>query len=159
MQIFVAVGTQKFQFNRILILLEALACQSEYDVFAQRGYSDYIPKNYNSVDFLSKIEFENKIDRCDLFITHAGVSSIITAMMKKKKIIVIPRLSRYGEHVDDHQLEIAKSFSEQGFVLLYEDGHSDIRECIRQSDQKHPKVYESRRNNVINIIRKYINEN
>ena len=58
MKVFVALGTQKFQFNRILILMEELARQSEYEVFAQRGYSDYSPKNYDSVDFLSKLEFE-----------------------------------------------------------------------------------------------------
>lgn len=88
-------------------------------VFAQIGYSDYRPQNYEFIDFLPKDKFEEKIEECSLLITHSGVSSIISGLNKNKPIIVYPRLKKYKEHVDDHQLEIAKSFADLNYVLVW----------------------------------------
>lgn len=48
-KIFITLGSQKFQFNRLLIAVDKL-CEKKVisgeDVFAQTGYSDYVPRNY-----------------------------------------------------------------------------------------------------------------
>ncbi len=54
-------------------------------------------------------------------ITHAGVGSILITLMNGKRPIVVPRLARFREHVDDHQLELARRLSEIGVVRLVED--------------------------------------
>lgn len=120
--IFVVLGTQKFQLNRLLKEIDNL-CEMNLleEVFAQIGCSDYIPKNFRYVDFLDKSEFDKKISECSLVITHSGVGSIITAVQCKKPVIVYPRLSKYNEHVDNHQLEIARAFSKKNFVLCCEE--------------------------------------
>ena len=45
-KIFITLGSQKFQFNRLLIAVDKL-CEKKIicgeDVFAQIGYSDYVP--------------------------------------------------------------------------------------------------------------------
>ena len=56
-----------------------------------------------------------------IVITHAGVNSILTCMQQNKHFLVIPRLKQYGEHVDNHQKEIAQVMEEQFNVLVLKD--------------------------------------
>ena len=104
--IFVTVGSQKFQFNRLLKKIDELVEDGtiKEKVFAQVGVSDYKPKYYEYVDFMTQEEFNNKIDKADVVITHAGTGVIVNSVKKCKKVIGVPRLSKYGEHVDDHQV-------------------------------------------------------
>lgn len=118
--IFVALGTQKFQMNR---LIEAVDVQKgkgliKEEIFAQSGNSDYMPRNFESKAFLNSDEFNNQIEKSDIVITHSGVSTIIKALMLGKKVIVVPRLAKFGEHVDNHQMEIAETFSELNYVFM-----------------------------------------
>jgi len=39
------------------------------------------------------------------------------ALSHNKPLLVMPRLKRYGEHVNDHQLGTARKFEELGHVL------------------------------------------
>lgn len=102
--IFVAVGTRKFQLNRLLSEIDTLVEKGliKDKVFAQTGYSDYMPINYEYIDFMPKAEFDDFIRNCDLLITHGGVGIILTALKNEKPIIVFSRLYKYGEHIDDH---------------------------------------------------------
>ena len=121
--IFITLGSQKFQFNRLLIEIDRLVEEGKIteELFAQIGYSDYEPKNYEYKKFLDRDEFSYIMDKCDKVITHGGTGAIIGAVKKGKKVIAIPRLAKYGEHVDDHQLQIVKQFNEMGFIGVCDD--------------------------------------
>lgn len=121
--IFVTVGSQKFQFNRLLMELDRLIEDKKLDeeVFAQTGYSDYIPKNYKYKNFLDRDEFKNIMKKCDKVITHGGTGAIIGAVKAGKKVIAIPRLKKYGEHVDDHQIEIVNQFENMNLISTVND--------------------------------------
>ncbi len=54
-------------------------------------------------------------------VTHAGVGTIMVALANGKRPVVMPRLSRFAEAVDDHQLGLARRLSEADFVTLVED--------------------------------------
>jgi UDP-N-acetylglucosamine transferase subunit ALG13 len=54
-------------------------------------------------------------------VTHAGVGSIILCLTNGREPLVVPRLKRHGETVDDHQLECARRFAQAGMVTLLED--------------------------------------
>jgi len=98
-------------------------------VLAQIGLSDYEPKNYQYYRFTDKTEFEKNLSEAEFIITHGGVSIIIRALRQKIPFVVCPRLAKYGEHVDDHQTEIAHAFKKKGFVVCYDDG-DDLLEKI-----------------------------
>lgn len=66
--------------------------------------------------------FENHIKNCDLLIAHSGVGAIITGSKYGKPVIVIPRLAKYKEHVDDHQVQIAEAFASENLILKCEEG-------------------------------------
>lgn len=117
--IFVTLGSQKFQFNRLLIEIDRLIEEGKIvdDVFAQIGYSDYKPMNYKYKDFLDRDEFSDIMSKCDKVITHGGTGAIIGAIKLGKKVISVPRLSIYGEHVDDHQIQIIEEFAKQKLII------------------------------------------
>lgn len=155
--IFIALGTQNFQMNRLLKKIDDLIEQKKIQepVFAQVGHSDYIPKYYDFIDFLPQSMFDDKIETCDLLITHSGVGTIISGLTKRKPVIVVPRLSKYGEHVDDHQLQIARSFAEMNYVLLCRE-NDDLHVCIEKSRRHTFNKYISRRKDIICIINDFL---
>lgn len=116
--IFVTLGSQKFQFNRLLKKIDELIEDStiQEEVFAQIGYSNYYPKYFNFKKFLDREEYIRKIDECSIVITHGGTGAIIGAVKKEKKVIAVPRLLEYGEHVDNHQQQLLKEFDRMGII-------------------------------------------
>lgn len=151
--IFVAVGTQKFSLNRLLKQIDELIQTGKIkeEVFAQIGHSDYKPQNYKYKDFIGKEEFDKVVEQCDVLITHSGVGTIISGLNRNKPIILYPRLAKYKEHVDDHQLEIAQSFFDKNFVLLCNE-NDDLSELVEKSKVHKFDKYKSQRENVVSNI-------
>lgn len=154
--VFVAVGTQKFQFDRLLKTIDLCIEKGvlSKDVFAQIGNSTYSPKNYQCKDFLSKDEFLELIEKADLVITHSGVGTIIEAITRKKSVIVMPRLARFGEHVDDHQVQIAEAFEKQNLVLKCDE--SSLPNVIVKSKTHVFAEYVSGQKKALDVIREYL---
>lgn len=116
--IFITLGSQKFQFNRLLQAVDELIEKGVIvdETFAQIGYSDYQPKYFEYKQFLDREEFAVQEGKCDILITHGGTGAIIGAVKKGKKVIAVPRLAKYGEHVDDHQLQLIAQFKNQNLI-------------------------------------------
>ncbi len=154
--IFVTVGTQKFQFERLLNKVEKIINEQLIDeVFlVQCGYNDLL-LNCECKDFFEPIEVENIIKKSDLVITHAGTSSIIQALKYEKKVIVVPRLSKYGEHVDDHQVEIAELFANKNYVELVRD-IDDLEDAINLITEKEYEKYDFENNGIKESIESFL---
>lgn len=155
--IFITLGSQKFQFNRLLIYIDTLIEENliKEEVFAQIGSSDYLPKNYASSQFLTREEFMKNMSKADIIITHSGTGAIITAIKKRKKVIAVPRLAKYKEHVDNHQIQIAENFSKNEFILYASDKESLIDAYKLTSSFKFKKFI-SNNLNYINILTEYL---
>lgn len=158
--IFIVLGTQKFQLNRLLKQIDELIGSGKItdEVFAQIGNSDYEPKNFSYEKFYGKDQFEEKIKAADLIICHSGVGTIMTAINSNKPVIVYPRLSKYKEHVDDHQLDIANAFAKNNYVLCYQDGDNLADLVVKAKEHSFGK-YVSHRENIVNIINSFIESN
>ena len=155
--IFITLGSQKFQFNRILIAVDNLIEKGIITdtVFAQIGNSDYEPKNYSFKRFLNREEFAQKQAECDIVITHGGTGAIIGAVRKGKKVIAVPRLAKYGEHVDDHQLQLLHQFDDMNIIEpCYEIEH--LEEAFRNLSVHEYNAYRSNTDAVIGTIDKFI---
>lgn len=116
--IFITLGSQKFQFNRLLQAVDELIVRKVITdrVFAQTGYSDYTPKHYEFKAFLSHTDFDKAEEKADIIITHGGTGAVINAVKKGKKVIAVPRLAKYGEHVDDHQLQVIQQLAHMNII-------------------------------------------
>ena len=157
--IFVTVGSQKFQFNRLLKEIDKLIIDGyiQEEVFAQIGVSDYKPQKYKYKDFLTQEEFNKNLDNSDLIITHAGTGVIVNAIKREKKVIGVPRLAKYGEHVDDHQIQIIKEFEILNFIEAAYDTKL-IKNSLDIIKNKLYNKYESNNNKFIEDIKKFIEE-
>jgi UDP-N-acetylglucosamine transferase subunit ALG13 len=76
-------------------------------------------------------------------VCHAGVGTIMTALAVAKTPVVIPRLRRFGEHVDDHQLQIASAFDRMGLIVACMDG-DDLASAVETAQRIRPSGYRSK---------------
>ncbi|EJT6501169.1 PssE/Cps14G family polysaccharide biosynthesis glycosyltransferase [Clostridium perfringens] len=157
--IFVTLGSQKFQFNRLLKEIDILIDKEiiKEEVFAQIGYSTYIPKNYKYKNFLNRDEFSNIMKICDKVITHGGTGAIIGAVKKNKKVIAIPRNMKFNEHVDNHQYEIVNEFANMNFILGVNE-IEDLNEAIKSLDKINFKEYKSNTQVIVDNIDNFISK-
>ena len=155
--IFLVLGTQKFQLNRLLMQVDEYVSAGEIqtEICAQIGCSDYEPQNFKFFRFMETQAFETYMDEAELIITHGGVGTILSAIAKKKPVIVFPRLAKYKEHVDDHQVEMARTFEKKGYVLYCREEDS-LPELIRQSASHAFRAYVSETENIVGIINDFI---
>lgn len=116
--LFVTVGSQKFQFDRLLRAVDALVASGvvEGGAFAQVGACAYVPGSFPSEAFLDRERFGELMEESDVVVTHGGTGAIIGAVKRGKRVVAMPRLARFGEHVDDHQVEIVRQFGEMGLI-------------------------------------------
>lgn len=158
--IFITLGSQKFQFNRLLIAMDKLVQKGKVEdsVFAQIGYSDYLPKYYAYKRFLDRSEFAKKEENADLVITHGGTGAIIGAVKNGKKVIAVPRRAEYGEHVDNHQIQLVGQFRELDLICECDDC-DQLEAAINYTKLKTFKRYISNTQVVISEIYKYIENN
>jgi len=121
MRVFASVGTHPQQFDRLLKELDSLALKNKsWKVFAQTGNSGYKPKNFGYKRFLNSQEYGKRIQEADIVVSHGGAGTIINSMLLGKKLVVVPRLEKFKEHTNNHQLDLAKALSRQGKVLAVE---------------------------------------
>lgn len=109
--IFVTVGSQKFPFDRLIRKVDRMVREGviEDEVFIQTGTSQYIPACPHQA-FCGQERFAELMASCTVLITHGGAGTMVDAVKLGKKVVAVPRLARYGEHVDDHQMELAAQF-------------------------------------------------
>ena len=107
--IFVTVGSQKFPFDRLIRKVDQMLREGliQEEVFIQTGASRCVPSCPHQA-FCEGEQFQTLLETCSVLITHGGAGTMVDAVKRGKRVIVVPRLARYGEHVDDHQLELAK---------------------------------------------------
>ena len=111
--IFVTIGTCE-PFDRLLTAVNDLDLNEE--LVAQTGRSTVQPKNASCIPFLPYETLVELVASARVIVTHAGVGSILTALRQGKRPVVVPRLRRFGDAVDDHQLELAVRLSDLGLV-------------------------------------------
>lgn len=116
--IFVTVGTHEQQFNRLIKAVDLLKEQGIVDdIIVQTGYSTYVPKNCEHKDFFSYQEMNDYMQKADIIITHGGPSTFMSVLAQGKVPIVVPRLKKYGEHVNDHQMQFVEKLVEYKYPI------------------------------------------
>lgn len=157
--IFVTLGTQDKSFKRLLNDIQEQIDKRNIKekVIVQAGYTKFESKNMEIFDLIDKEEFDKYIKECDLLITHGGVGSILTGLKNNKKVIACPRLAKYQEHINDHQIQIIENFSKENYLLAYTE-NDNLNDVLSKVKTFKPKKYKSNTNKMINIITEFIDK-
>jgi UDP-N-acetylglucosamine transferase subunit ALG13 len=132
--ILLSLGTHHQPFVRALSLVEPLAIEGAA-VFIQHGSTPPRLDMPNSrwVEFMTYTDMAAIMQNASSVICHAGVGTIMTALSEGHTPIVIPRYAKYGEHVDNHQVDIATRFADRGLVRCITPGMT-LRDVVTRGN-------------------------
>lgn len=136
--VFVTIGNATQGFRRLLEAVDDLAGGDVFQrelIFIQTGHnSDFIPNNCEHKPFLSMDEFQHWMEKADLIICHGGCTQL-QAVRLGKVPVVMPRRKKYGEHVNDHQVQLVRALASAGLIIpAYET--EDLPEAITEARRR-----------------------
>ncbi|SEJ40048.1 UDP-N-acetylglucosamine transferase subunit ALG13 [Cyclobacterium xiamenense] len=155
--ILVVLGTFPTQFQRPLIALDALCREGiiRENVIVQNGFTEFPSRYLDYRPFLPVEELDQLYSEARIIISHAGSGSLLKGLKMGKKIIAIPRMPKYGEVVDDHQLEILEEFEKEKYLLGWRES-DDLRELLERIESFEPACFVSKKQNIINFLDEYM---
>lgn len=164
LMIFVTVGSRNYPFNRLFEKLDTLYEKGALTepMFAQIGTSTYIPKHYEYKDFISQEEFNERIREANIVISHGASGSIMKALNAGKKVIAVTRLERYGEHINDHQIQNNEAFGSNKYVLVADYELDNLQECINRIHEGKDGLKKWENHDpyrIVNMIDRFIQKN
>lgn len=136
--IYITLGTQGNDFSRCLRMVEQLIEERgiKERVIAQVGNSQYRPQGVVCFDYVSEVDYQKYILEADVIVTHAGSGALFSSIKKGKKTIAVARLRKYGEMDDDHQTELVRKLTNEGYIL---DGTYSILEAWDKLEGFNPR--------------------
>lgn len=156
--IFVTVGTHEQGFDRLIKHLDYLVeCgKISDDIIIQTGFTTFKPKYCQYSKFIDAPDMATYMKSADLVISHGGPATYMTAISHNIPTIVVPRLSKFNEHVNDHQLDFANKVNRHSqynltVVTDIEDLHTQIINKLGSTQEKIGK------SNTSNFINKFTN--
>lgn len=160
--IFVTVGSQ-LPFDRLIKAVDRWAEEhKDQEIYTQIGISDFEPKNIKFCQTMSPDEYNDCLNRADFIVAHAGMGTIISALDNGKKLLLLSRLVRLGEHRNDHQLATAKKFSHFSNIEIAKDENElqvKMNALIEQNVGPTSMVKTEVSESLISEIKRFVNEN
>jgi UDP-N-acetylglucosamine transferase subunit ALG13 len=157
--IFVTIGTQE-PFDRLIKAMDDISLKMGVKVIAQvSSRSKLKVENMEVLDFISPTEFDRLFKEADLIVAHAGMGTIISALVNKKPLIVLAREKKLMEHRSDHQIATAKHFEDLGLLDVAwdtDDLESKIYMFINNQIKIKPTIGSYASVSLINSIRESI---
>lgn len=136
--IFVTVGTHEQPFDRLLKCIDKMVenKQINEEIVVQKGYTDYVPKNYKALKLIPYDKIQKYIKSARIIITHGGPASFIAPLSIGKIPIVVPRKKEYNEHVNNHQLDFCKEVERRMKNIIVAETEEEIINAIVNYDEK-----------------------
>lgn len=149
--IFVTVGTHEQPFDRLIKEIDRLKGEGiiREEVVIQTGYSTYEPKYCTWFKLLPYEQMQHYVKNADIVITHGGPSSFMMPLQMGKIPIVVPRQKKYGEHVNDHQIEFVNAVSKRYDSIFVVEDIEKLESVINKYNFPKISTYKKQeRNNV-----------
>jgi UDP-N-acetylglucosamine transferase subunit ALG13 len=157
--VLVLLGTWEASFTRPLIEIEKeiKSGNIKEEVVVQSGATLFTSNFMTLQPFFSGKEIEDLCNRASYTICQAGVGSIMLGLRKGKKVISIPRLKKYNEHIDDHQLEILHVFATKHYILPWTD--ESLVKVLEKLNSFIPSPYPFQEEKISDAILNFLNKN
>lgn len=113
----VSLGTQEtFPFSRMIDRLVPLLRGAE--VLWQVGATDVSAHGIDGRHSVPHDEIQAAVAGADVVIAHSGTGAALTALEAGKTPVLVPRLARFGEHIDNHQLQIGAELARRNLAVF-----------------------------------------
>ncbi|GLQ30282.1 glycosyltransferase [Litoribrevibacter albus] len=121
--VLVTLGTCDYPFDRFIELVSTHPLYKSPNVrwILQVGDNSVsvLPENGEVIGLVSRQEMENYVKQASLVISHCGIGSINLMLSYQKRVIFVPRVEKYGEFSDDHQLQIAEEINHPLMTVVH----------------------------------------
>ena len=131
------LGNTTHRFDRLVNLAIDLKSVNCRDLVVQSGPNKYSDEIEFQFGFCDKSELQDLIFNASLVVTHCGSGMLGRIIRNKKPNIIIPRLARFLEHVDDHQCELAYHYSKLKQCFLPSNYSDQILNINEIQDELH----------------------
>jgi beta-1,4-N-acetylglucosaminyltransferase len=139
--IFVTVGFHDQPFTRLIAKMDEIAGRTGEEVIIQKGCTEFKTTYATSFDFLpSDEEYMELFKKARVIVSHAGAGTVLNSLVHGKRTILVPRLRRYGEHVNDHQIELSDALKDRRLITV-----------IQEVDQLERLLMESEDDSIANV--------
>lgn len=154
--IFVTVGMHYHPFDRLIKKVDELLETGVLSdkVIMQIGYSEYKPTNCEFHKSVAFEEFERLLDQSDIIISHGGAGCIAGGLERNKPVVVVPRLRKFNEHSNDHQLELTGQLAGENRIIAVYD-MDKLEYAIKKARDFNPSASKAE-NRIIGIISDYL---
>jgi len=125
--ILITVGTEKFPFDRLMLWVKQLIDEKilrpdQERIVIQYGSCTVVPDGTQAFSLLPAEDFKSLMRQARLIIAHCGEGTLNTLLDSGRPFVLVPRSHRFGEHVDNHQLDMAQALSERNVPVAYSPG-------------------------------------
>lgn len=155
--IFVTVGAQ-MAFDRLVHAVDEWASTTErdVDVFAQIGRTKAPPAHIEHINSLGPSDFAERLAWADVVVSHAGMGTIISALVDGTPLVLMPRLGSRQETRNDHQVATVARFADRAGVTAVDDEH-DLIGVLEAANWSHPEtISDYASDDLIEAIRDFI---
>ena len=155
--ILVLLGTFTIEFSRPIIAIENAIKNGDVkeEIIVQAGHTAYSSELLTIRSFIDPKELNELNERAEIIVTHAGVGSILRGFKMHKKIIAIPRLYKFQEHVDDHQVDILEEFAECNYLIPWHED-DNFKDLLAKARTFEPSPFVSTKKDLEGFLLNYI---
>ena len=154
---FLTVGMHEGGFVRLVRAADDLAAQGKQEIVAQIADTPYRPRHLRWFRYASDERMVRIASAADVVIAHCGAGSVLLALRLRKPLVVVPRLRRFGEHHDDHQLQLARYLGKQGSAVVVED-EKELEAAVESAKPPPPVDSAEHRKKLIAYIESILSE-
>lgn len=136
--LFATVGAT-LPFDRLIDTVGALKASGDITerVIAQTGVGGHAPSGLETTETLPFDRVQEILREARVVVCHGGTGSLITALRQGCHVIAVPRLSKLGEHYDDHQAEITDAFARRGLIQVANTS-DEMRSALAETRRREP---------------------
>ena len=122
--ILITVGTEQFPFDRLMGWFDALQDSDLLgeEMVVQYGTCTLLPAGARVYRVLREADFFSLIEQARVVVAHCGEGTLLQLDAMETPFILVPRSAHYREHVDDHQVELAKALASLGVPVGWSPG-------------------------------------
>jgi UDP-N-acetylglucosamine transferase subunit ALG13 len=143
-------------FDRLIKKMDEIAGEINEQVIIQTGVSHYLPKNTKYFKYLNDNQFQYLVKKANIIVAHGGAGTILNVLKNNKKVIVVPRLKRFNENIDDHQIELASVLSNAGKITMLKNVENLKKVILHYITTNYKKTNNNRSSRLIEFLSNYL---